>query len=84
VNDLARAYSAAWVERDRISGQAFNIGGGSENTLCLRDLLLLLERELDIDICPSYGASRPGDQPVFICDITKAKEMLKWQPLFLE
>jgi CDP-paratose 2-epimerase len=80
VNDLARAYSAAWVERDRISGQAFNIGGGSENTLCLRDLLLLLERELDIDICPSYGASRPGDQPVFICDITKAKEMLKWQP----
>jgi CDP-paratose 2-epimerase len=42
--------------------------------------LLLLERELDIDICPSYGASRPGDQPVFICDITKAKEMLKWQP----
>jgi CDP-paratose 2-epimerase len=80
VQDLAQAYKSAWVNRERVSGHAFNIGGGTQNTLCLRDLLSLLERELSITISPSYGESRPGDQPVFICDISKAKELLHWEP----
>jgi CDP-paratose 2-epimerase len=80
VQDLARAYNAAWIQRDRVNGQAFNIGGGPENTLCLKKLLSLLEQKLSTTISPEYGESRPGDQPVFICDITKAKEMLQWEP----
>jgi CDP-paratose 2-epimerase len=80
VKDLAKAYHAAWIKRDQINGQAFNIGGGPNNTLCLRDLLALLERQLSITITPSYGESRPGDQPVFICDISKAKRILEWEP----
>ena len=81
VQDLAKAYHAAWVKRDQIYGQAFNIGGGPNNTLCLRDLLALLENQLGITITPSYGESRPGDQPVFICDISKAKRILEWEPI---
>ena len=80
VQDLAKAYYAAWIKRDQVYGQAFNIGGGPKNTLCLRDLLALLERQLSITITPSYGESRPGDQPVFICDISKAKRILDWEP----
>jgi len=80
VKDLAAAYMAAWNRRSSISGQAFNIGGGPDNTLCLRDLLKFLESELNIAINPSYAASRPGDQPVFICDIRKAMSLLEWTP----
>lgn len=80
VYDLARAYEAAWIHKDQISGQAFNIGGGPFNTLCLRKLLSYLESELGILIQPSFANSRPGDQPVFICDISKAGKMLNWQP----
>jgi CDP-paratose 2-epimerase len=80
VQDLAQAYNLAWVNRDRVSGHAFNIGGGPSNTLCLRDLLSFLERELSVTISPEYGESRPGDQPVFICDVSKAKELLNWEP----
>ncbi|MEB3184042.1 MAG: SDR family NAD(P)-dependent oxidoreductase [Cyanobacteriota bacterium] len=80
VQDLARAYEAAWEHRATISGQAFNIGGGPANTLCLRDLLAFLEDELGITITPSFGATRPGDQPVFVCDIRKAQEQLRWTP----
>ena len=80
VRDLARAYEAAWHSRDRISGQAFNIGGGPVNTLCLRDLLRFLEEELAITLTPLSGQSRPGDQPVFICDVRKAAELLGWAP----
>jgi len=80
VKDLARAYEAAWDRREAVSGQAFNIGGGPANTLCLRDLLGFLEQELGLTITPLSGATRPGDQPVFVCDIRKARELLGWTP----
>jgi CDP-paratose 2-epimerase len=80
VKDLARAYEAAWENQAEISGQAFNIGGGPTNTLCLRDLLSFLEDELKVSIKPLSGASRPGDQPVFVCDIRKAQSHLGWSP----
>jgi CDP-paratose 2-epimerase len=80
VQDLALAYEAAWNKRNEITGQAFNMGGGPDNTLCLKDLLSFLESELEISIQPSFAKSRPGDQPAFICDIRKAQAHLDWHP----
>ena len=80
VQDLTRAYEAAWNHRSSVSGQAFNIGGGPANTLCLRDLLGFLEEELNITLTPRTGVTRPGDQPVFVCDIRKADELMGWAP----
>jgi CDP-paratose 2-epimerase len=80
VKDLALAYQTAWTHREEVSGQAFNIGGGVENILCLRDLLALLEKELQVEINPLFAPSRPGDQPVFVCDIRKAMEIMEWSP----
>jgi CDP-paratose 2-epimerase len=80
VADLSEAYVAAWNHREAIRGQAFNIGGGPANTLCLRDLLRFLEEELAIQISPRFGATRPGDQPVFVCDIRKARQWIGWEP----
>ncbi|MFO0001862.1 MAG: NAD-dependent epimerase/dehydratase family protein, partial [bacterium] len=47
VSDLVKAYKSAWDHRETVSGQAFNIGGGINNTLCLRDLLSLLEEKFN-------------------------------------
>lgn len=80
VDDLVAAYEAAWMHRHKVNGHALNIGGGPSNTLCLRDLISLLKKELVVDIIPGYGDSRPGDQPVFVCDIRKAKELIEWEP----
>lgn len=81
VDDLVRAYEAAWINRHSVNGKAFNIGGGPNNLLCLRDLLEVLKRELSVDIKPRFGESRPGDQPVFICDIRRLKEIAGWEPV---
>ena len=80
VKDLARAYQAAIEHADAASGQAFNIGGGPANTLSLRELLAYLEDELDINIPLLWDDWRPGDQPVFVCDTSKAKTLLHWEP----
>ena len=80
VDDLARAYAAAYRHRDQASGQAFNIGGGPGNTLSLLELLSYLESELGIQIPLRWSDWRPGDQPVFVCNLDKANRLLDWRP----
>jgi CDP-paratose 2-epimerase len=80
VRDLARAYEAAVDHASEVSGQAFNIGGGPGNTLSLLELLALLEGDLGIRIPLRWDDWRPGDQPVFVCDLAKAREQLGWAP----
>lgn len=80
VDDVARAYEAAYENRAKSRGQAFNIGGGAGNTMSLIELLGLLQRDLKLNIPLKWGDWRPGDQPVFVCDIGKARERLGWEP----
>lgn len=80
VDDLVRAYQAVIEKQDQISGQSFNIGGGTKNTLSLLELLERLRTTLGKDINLRCDDWRPGDQPVFVCDVSKAKKELGWQP----
>lgn len=80
VADLARAYEAAVERRSDVSGEAFNIGGGPANTLSLLELLSQLEQELGRETPLAWSDWRPGDQPVFVCDLHKAAHRLGWQP----
>jgi CDP-paratose 2-epimerase len=80
VQDLVRAYEGAIDHREAIAGQAFNIGGGPENTLSLRELLEHLEDKLQRTISLNWEDWRPGDQPVFVCNIRKAQSLLSWAP----
>lgn len=81
VDDLIAAYMSALERIDQVSGQIYNIGGGPENTLSIwAEFGPLLERLLDRQITVRYGDWRPGDQPVYISDITKAERELGWRP----
>jgi CDP-paratose 2-epimerase len=80
VQDLARAYEAAFERREEVTGQAFNIGGGSNNIMSLLELIRYLEEDLDIRVPLQWSDWRPGDQPVFVCNLEKAKRLLEWEP----
>ncbi|MES9955635.1 MAG: SDR family NAD(P)-dependent oxidoreductase [Sedimenticola sp.] len=80
VEDLARAYESAIVNRDAVNGQAFNMGGGVNNTMSLLELLSYLEQEIGIKIPLKWDVWRPGDQPVFVCDLAKAEGLMNWKP----
>ncbi len=80
VDDLIRAYELAYMHRDKVSGQAYNIGGGARNTLSLLELIDLLNENLDQPIRYSFSNWRPGDQKVFVADIKKAQRDLGWVP----
>ena len=80
VRDLCRAYEAAIEQREAARGQAFNIGGGPQNTMSLLELLEHLQADLKKNIPLEWDDWRPGDQPVFVCDVRKAQDLLGWQP----
>jgi CDP-paratose 2-epimerase len=81
VGDLVRLYELAIKKIDKVSGEAFNVGGGPENTLSLLECFEMLERKLNIKIEPAMDKPRAGDQPIFIADTSKAKSLLGWEPL---
>lgn len=80
VEDLVAAYHAAIQHRDTVSGTAINVGGGPDNTLSLLELLEYLETTLGKKITPLWDDWRPGDQPVFVCDLSRAKQLMSWTP----
>ncbi|HYB74252.1 MAG TPA: NAD-dependent epimerase/dehydratase family protein [Candidatus Sulfotelmatobacter sp.] len=80
VDDLIDCYLRAVERIDRVSGRAYNIGGGPSHTLSLLELLRHLERLSGRPIPRQFADWRPGDQPVFVCDLTRAEAELGWSP----
>lgn len=81
VDDLLAAYDMAYAHIDKTAGQIYNIGGGPGNTLSIwKQFGPLLEKELGREIPVAREEWRPGDQRVFIADISKADRDFGWKP----
>lgn len=79
-SDCVSLYLKASEKIDNVKGQAFNIGGGIENSSSILELFNFLESELDIKMNYTQLPPRESDQKVFVADITKAKELIGWEP----
>lgn len=79
-DDMKRLYLAAVDNIEKAKGQAFNIGGGIDNSLSLLELFSLLEQFSGANMNYTRLPVRESDQRVFVADITKARNMLGWQP----
>jgi CDP-paratose 2-epimerase len=79
--DLIALYDSAYQNQKKSSGQIFNIGGGSENSLSLLELLDLLASEVGLNSLTYHQlARRQSDQDFFVADIRKAQKLLNWNP----
>ncbi|WP_315764515.1 NAD-dependent epimerase/dehydratase family protein [Sphingomonas sp. Y38-1Y] len=80
VRDAVDAYVAAWSNIDAVAGRAFNLGGGPDNSVSLRELLAqigeLIGREVEI----GYDDWRAGDQRYFVADTRAAEAALGLGP----
>jgi CDP-paratose 2-epimerase len=79
VEDLAEAMILAQQNMSKISGQAFNIGGGVNNTISLLELLDLLGEYRGQRIPISFGDWRTGDQQYYVSDTRKFQEITGWK-----
>ena len=80
VDDAVRAWLAVLDNIDTVSGRIFNLGGGPQNTVSLRELIMMIGaiRGETPEIC--YDAWRPGDQPWYVSDIRALTAALGWKP----
>lgn len=81
IDDLVKAYDLAIENIEKTKGQIYNIGGGAKNTISIwYEFKPLLEKLFERKIEAASSDWRPGDQPIFISDIMKAKKDFGWEP----
>ena len=80
VSDAVNAYVSAFEHIKAARGQAFNIGGGIENSMSLLELLLFLEKRLGIELNYRHLPWRQSDQKFFVADNSKAERLIQWSP----
>jgi CDP-paratose 2-epimerase len=80
VGDLVDLYEKAILNKDIVSGKIYNIGGGPSFTLSLVELIGVLEERFKRKIDRKHSDWRPGDQKVYVSDISKIIADLGWQP----
>ena len=81
IDDLVRAYTD-WPSRRSIRSAARSTtsAAGRSNTISVwAEAGPLLERLIGKPIDVRYGDWRPGDQPVYISDISKVERDLNWE-----
>jgi CDP-paratose 2-epimerase len=77
---MVELYLLAPQNIERVRGEAFNIGGGLNNSLSLLEFFELLENKLEIKIEYKQLPARASDQKIFVADIDKIYRFIGWQP----
>lgn len=80
IDDLVDAMLAARRKADRLSGRAFNIGGGRANTVSILELVRILRDILGVTLSLKYAQWRPGDQFYYVSDTSAFGRETGWAP----
>lgn len=78
--DMNCLYYTVLENIDKMKGNAYNIGGGFENSLSLLELFDILEKELNVKLNYKCLPPRESDQRVFVADIGKVSNACGWTP----
>jgi len=80
IDDLVDALFRARASMERISGQAFNVGGGPTNTISLLELVERIEDLTRRQPRLSFERWRVADQRWYVSDTRKLTEAVGWAP----
>jgi CDP-paratose 2-epimerase len=80
VDDLVRALMLAERHLHEAPGQAFNIGGGPDNTVSLLELIAQIGALHGETPAVEFGDWRVGDQRWYVSDSSKFSRLTGWRP----
>jgi CDP-paratose 2-epimerase len=81
IDDLVNALLLAEQHLDEAAGQAFNIGGGPDNTISLLELIAQITALGGMTPTVEFGDWRVGDQRWYVSDSTRFGQATGWRPL---
>lgn len=83
INDLCALISVQIQSMDKINGKTYNVGGGAQNSVSLRELTqkcsCITGNHLQINSVPD---TNPFDIPYYVSDNTQITQELDWKPEF--
>jgi len=79
-DDITDLYYLSATNIEKLSGKAFNIGGGMDCSLSLLELFRLLENILGNKVNFYQKEPRYSDQKVFVADLSSITKALSWKP----
>lgn len=82
VEDLVDAFLLAQQNINEISGNAFNMGGGVDNTISLLELVDLIGTLSGRKPEVKFDDWRPSDQKYYVSDFTKFSKATGWKPAY--
>jgi CDP-paratose 2-epimerase len=81
IDDLVRAFRLAVLHIESTAGNVYNMGGGPANSVSIwHELRPRLEHFPGQSLQVTLDEWRPGDQPVYVSDIRKARRDFGWTP----
>lgn len=80
VEDLCRLYVTYIENPDAMAGRIYNIGGGASNAVSVLGMVHVLEEVLGRKIEYSFGPWRPGDQRIYVSDVSAIEKDCGWRP----
>ena len=80
IDDLVDAFLLAQQHMRRLSGSAFNIGGGPANTISLLELLDMITELHGGEISIEFESWRAADQRYYVADTSKFAAATGWKP----
>ena len=80
IDDLVDAFLLAWQKIARLSGQAFNMGGGAARTVSLLELMDMIAQLTGVKPGLYFQGSRPGDQRYYVSDTSRFRAATGWEP----
>jgi CDP-paratose 2-epimerase len=80
VDDAVDAYLAAWAHIGRVSGQAFNLGGGPANAASVVEVLELIGKLTGAAPEIAWDSWRVADQRYYVSDTSAFEQLTRWRP----
>ena len=80
IDDLINAMALVMNSSSLLSGQAFSIGGGPENTLSLVELLDYIQKFHGHTPPIQFAPWRAGDQKYYVSDTSEFSRLTGWSP----
>jgi len=80
VDDLTDAMVRVTDRAHELSGRAFNVGGGTSNTVSLLELLELIRSMTGERCVVNFQPTRVGDQRYYVSNVGKLSAAIGWRP----
>ena len=80
VDDAVDAYLALWRGIDQVRGRAFNLGGGVDNAVSLRQIIAHIGACLERPVALETADWRAGDQRYFVADSRALAQAVTLKP----